>query len=279
MPGKGAFKRCVAKVAAKGGAADPRAVCAAAGRKKYGAKRFAAMAKAGRKKAARAHRRRNPLPFARRARPDGQFDIVDTRTGEIVRTVKTKSAAMQVVASLNGKALARRGNPRNPVTEAAERYEDFHGEPPKETYAFEEAWHYHGVTTQVGVLVSLKIAVPKLRGGGVVTVKGFKDARLTMNEAGTQLYVEGGDQALDLASFGIKEPHEREYLGEGVEVTYHTTKKHLGKEGGEANYVHKFGRIEGGGKTERPKMIYDVLNEEIIFAGGGYTIPSEGIDG
>lgn len=277
MPGKGAFKRCVEKVSAKGGAHSPRGVCAAAGRKKYGKKKFAAMAAAGRKKAAKHRKKTNRYPprYARRSRADGRYDIVNLDTGEVVRIVKTKSAAMQVVASLNAKA-----NPANPLTEAAERYEDFHGEPAKDTYSFDEDWHYHGVTAQVGMLVSLKIRVPKLRGGGEVTVKGFKGARLTMNEAGTQLYVEDGDQALDLASFGIKrDPHDREYLGECVEVVYHTVKKHLGKEGGDANYSHRFGHIEGGEKTERPQMLYDVLNEEIIFAGGGYTIPSEGIDG
>jgi hypothetical protein len=50
----GRFAKCVESVTAKGGAVDPRAVCAAAGRKKYGAKKFAAMGRAGRK-------RRNPF--------------------------------------------------------------------------------------------------------------------------------------------------------------------------------------------------------------------------
>jgi hypothetical protein len=45
----GRFAKCVESVEAKGGAVDPRAVCAAAGRKKYGAKKFAAMGRAGRK--------------------------------------------------------------------------------------------------------------------------------------------------------------------------------------------------------------------------------------
>jgi hypothetical protein len=47
----GRFAKCVESVTAKGGAVDPRAVCAAAGRKKYGAKKFATMAQAGRKRA------------------------------------------------------------------------------------------------------------------------------------------------------------------------------------------------------------------------------------
>jgi hypothetical protein len=55
----GRFAKCVESVEARGGAADPRAVCAAAGRKKYGAAKMAAMAKAGRKRAAKKNRRRS----------------------------------------------------------------------------------------------------------------------------------------------------------------------------------------------------------------------------
>ena len=36
--------------------------------------------------------------------------------------------------------------------------------------------------------------------------------------------------------------------------------------------VHKF-------KSPRPILIYDTRNKLLSFAGGGYTIPSEGIDG
>src|SRR5271155_3212349 len=50
MPGKGAFKRCVEKVSARGGVRSPGGVCAAAGRKKYGARKFQAMAAAGRRR-------------------------------------------------------------------------------------------------------------------------------------------------------------------------------------------------------------------------------------
>lgn len=58
-PGPGAFQRCIEAVTAGGSAYDPRAVCAAAGRKKYGAKKFQAMARAGRKRAARGNQSRN----------------------------------------------------------------------------------------------------------------------------------------------------------------------------------------------------------------------------
>jgi len=44
------FAKCVKSVEKRGGAYDARAVCAAAGRKKYGKKKFQAMAAAGRRR-------------------------------------------------------------------------------------------------------------------------------------------------------------------------------------------------------------------------------------
>lgn len=49
--GSGArFKALKAKIAAKGNVSDPGAVAAAIGRKKYGAKKFAKLSAAGRKR-------------------------------------------------------------------------------------------------------------------------------------------------------------------------------------------------------------------------------------
>jgi len=55
--GTGRFAKCVKSVSSKGGAYDPRAVCAAMERRKYGKKKFAAMGRAGKKRAARRRRR------------------------------------------------------------------------------------------------------------------------------------------------------------------------------------------------------------------------------
>jgi hypothetical protein len=51
--GSGARFRAVEKAAAKSGAANPAAVAASAGRKKYGASKMAKMAAAGRKRKAK----------------------------------------------------------------------------------------------------------------------------------------------------------------------------------------------------------------------------------
>lgn len=59
-PRQSRFDRCVKSVTERGGSYDARAVCASAGRRKYGKKKFQAMAKAGK---ARAARKRNSISW------------------------------------------------------------------------------------------------------------------------------------------------------------------------------------------------------------------------
>jgi hypothetical protein len=116
------------------------------------------------------------------------------------------------------------------------------------------------------------------------TIKGFKKALLCSNEARNQLFIEGGDQSINLGDFGIKHPHETETLGRVHEIAYQTNKTHLGKEGGEAVYVHKFRTTNEDGKhvtvrmTREPDLVYDVVNEQLLFSGGSYEILREGIN-
>lgn len=218
-PGKGAFQRCVEAVSAKGSAYDPWAVCAAAGRKKYGTKKFAAMAKAGRKK--------------------------------------------------------KRG--RNPADEAAQMSERFHGRPVTEVLDVEEEVHYHEHLAELGELERLKV---KALDGGIVTLTGFDGALLCSNEEGSQLYIRGGDQAVDLAEFAVQKPyHDKEDLGEVVKIWYFTTKEHLGSEGGTASYHHEFGEEdrERGMRPRRPRLEYSTRDQRLSFVGGAYTVEPEGI--
>jgi hypothetical protein len=117
-----------------------------------------------------------------------------------------------------------------------------------------------------------------------VDLSDFGEAWLTEHPKMKQLYVEGGDQSVDLSTIGLSDsdPHEFEYLGDLVRCVYFTNKEHLGKEGGEANYHHRFGkkeRVLGLEKTELIKVGYHVPDEQLVLFGGGYEIPPEGIDG
>jgi hypothetical protein len=156
---------------------------------------------------------------------------------------------------------------------AAAASEEFHGRPASESILIKTEVFEHDNLGDIGELVSMDIASEN---GGVVHLKGFEGARLARSPKGYpfQLFIEGGDQSVSLADFGIDTPHESEVLGQLKTITYYTVKDHLGKDGGDANYKHKLGEVSG----VRPYVIYDVLNELLSISGGAYTIPAEGID-
>lgn len=164
---------------------------------------------------------------------------------------------------------------------AAQASEEFHGTKPHEEFTFRTTLFEHDVLGDCGELVKLEI-IPAT-GGPVVDVKKFKGARLCQSPKGSlpQLYIEGGDQSVPLSEFGIDEPHEKEVLGKLKFITYYTVKHHLGKDGGEANFRHKFNDGEvrvGTNPKNRPTVTYDVLNKLLGIWGGEYKILPEGID-
>jgi hypothetical protein len=185
---------------------------------------------------------------------------------------------------------ARRTNPRNPADLAAEAFEAFHGYPPDENIVFESMEHEHTVFAGIGDLEELVIVPEGERKG--IRLHSFGGAQLTCNEQAlaedseiAQLYIVGGDQGLDmktLRQFGIDPSnlHEQEVLGKCVDITYFTIKTHLGRDGGEADYMHKFGE-ESAKRHMRilvsPTATYHVVNKIIGLWGGKYTIEPEGI--
>jgi hypothetical protein len=177
------------------------------------------------------------------------------------------------------------GTRKNPDEAAAERYEYFHGRPPQKDFTFKTTIHRHGVLSGIGDLKELLILA--ITGDRKVKLEGFKGAILSETEKGTQLYIKGGDQSVNLKDFGITNAHELEILGALLNVVYFTTKTHLRPEdGGTANYDHKFG---GEGRTKKyvfgkkgarlPMVGYDVRNKLLSIQGGTYRIVAEGIDG
>ena len=175
-------------------------------------------------------------------------------------------------AEARKKKAERKRNPakRNPEALAAEAYREFHGKEPAKIITVDTPRHYHGVLAGIGKLDFVTFHRPEGKAKGIKFTAG---TYLAENEKRTQLFITGGDQSVNLRDFGISKPHESEILGEVSEIGYRTEKLHLiEKDGGKGLYVHKFG-------TPRPTLIYDTRNKLLSFAGGGYTIPSEGIDG
>lgn len=195
---------------------------------------------------------------------------------------KKNPAKQKVVTAVNKRNASRKAKRNGSEYEAAAAMsEDFHGTPAHEDFSIVTEIYEHDSLADCGELMKLEIMA---RNGGIVDLKDFGGARLAMSPKGypAQLYIEGGDQAVDLEEFGIEKPHELEVLGHLKYITYYTTKHHLGRDGGEANYRHQFN--DGANylietkKKNRPTVIYDVNNELLMLAGGEYEILPEGID-
>lgn len=94
---------------------------------------------------------------------------------------------------------------------------------------------------------------------------------LASNEAGTQLFLEGGDQSLNLSNVGLSELAKKEVatIGDVHYITYHSKKKFDGKEE-EHDYEHEFSEESKG---PRPTLRYDVKNKAMFLDGGVYYVP------
>lgn len=180
--------------------------------------------------------------------------------------MRATATKLRLPIGRRGKTAKRKGNPSGA---AATAFEDFHGRPSEEVITVTRKIHYHAHLAAAGELTALVVIARET--GKKVRLEDFGGALLCFNEKRDQLFVEGGDQSVDLKSFGIATPHEMQCLGEVRVVEYFTTKDHLGREGGTATYVHKFDR-------PYPTLQYDAVNKQLIFSGGRYTVLPEGID-
>lgn len=199
---------------------------------------------------------------------------------------RRSSFARQIADS---KRARTRYNPRkkkNPTDGAAAAYKDFHGRESDETVTVSRKVHFHKHLAAAGQLRALKVKT--IDGNYIVSIQ-FPAAKkdqtiLAFNEKKNQLYLEGGDQSVDLKAFRISRPHELETLGKVTVIDYHTSKDHLGSEGGTAVYRHKLRTTNQNGQhvtvkvARYPDLIYRVRDEQLEFSGGSYEILAEGID-
>jgi len=220
------------------------------------------------------------------------------------------AAGIQLGRSLMGRKNGKKR--KNPEGAAESAYKDFHGRPPDRDTVIATELHEHTVLPAIGELCWIVVRYETAEGEMQdVRLEDFGDAFLCMNERrqkNPQLFIEGGDQRVDLKQFEIGKPiHETETLGRMVCVAYFTRKDHLGDEGGEAEYVHviempldmeefkEWGLHEMAKKAglsnsaywgeleeetegaQGPDVIYDTRNRLMLLSGGSYSIPDEGI--
>lgn len=160
---------------------------------------------------------------------------------------------------------------RNPEPAAADLYESFHGKPSEEVLEIGETIHYHEHLAGLGVLKEVKV---DCFSNYSATINFDEETQLCSNEEGTQLYIVGGDQSLDLAALKFSPDEiEKEQVAIGIitEITYHTQKSfHKFKP---TDYYHELGEESG----HQPILTYDTRNQLLTIAGGAYKIKPEGI--
>jgi hypothetical protein len=172
---------------------------------------------------------------------------------------------------------------RNPAAGAEAAFEEFHGHPSEELVTVKKRVHHHKYLAGAGELRWLRVRSAVIS-GRVVRLQRFKGAILAFNEEKNQLFIEGGDQSVNLKDFGITEVHEVYTLGRILGIGYYTRKDHLGDEGGEALYEHEFRMTNRNSRhivvkiSRYPDLIYYERNQELVFSGGSYEIRAEGID-
>ncbi len=208
---------------------------------------------AGRKKAAKVGKK-----LVKKASKSIKRNPAAKRAKKVVKSSK--------VSTKRRKAPKRRL--RNGEESAAAFYEKTHGRAAERDTFVTEKLQEHTTLAGMGRLEELAI---RTASGDTVDLTGFKGAILAMNEKGTQLFIKGGDQTVDLGDFDIEATHEMQVLGHLVSVVYHTRKDHLTAEtGGKGSYEHFF-------EKPRPTVIYDTRNKLLTIAGGAYVLKDVGV--
>lgn len=170
------------------------------------------------------------------------------------------------------KQLKKRYAKRNPE-DAAEMYEKFHGKPADKTTKVIELRQYRDQLAALGDLISIEVKTPQ----GPRRTVALNEANrplLTCTPDGAQLYIEGGDQSVDLDALGLQRGSLRKdsmNLGVIRKITYRTEKDFDAFE--TIDYYHMLGEDTG----MYPVLIFDTLNNLLQIAGGEYIVKREGI--
>ena len=262
-------KKRAKKLAKKRVANSPTKRAKATKRAKLSKAEFLRRMAAGKRKAAKGKRKNTAKPTCKRrnSAPAKHRGAAKRRPSAAeLRKAVSKSAK----AKRNGGRKVRRNSA---MEEAADRYEFFHGKGPETVTEVTAKVRERDVFSGIGKLKKLFIITDE---DFELEYAGFGDALLAQDVGGGQLYIIGGNQRMNLADFDLDDDGRQYYaLGALHRVHYDTEKTHLPPEsGGKAVYDHEFG--ENGGRL--PIVIYDALNEQLILAGGSYTLPSVGID-
>lgn len=207
---------------------------------------------------------------------------------------KRSEYAGKIGKTKSGRASAaqERWNPKkkrkNPQAEADALYKSFHGKPSRKTVEIEDQVHEHEHLAALGKLVEIWVETVT----GLLAHLRFDPENapyLASSEDGRQLYIEGGDQELDLGAlkmdgeewrkdrmvigtFARPEPRDKGRGRRKHNITYHTKKKFDDFQ--PIDYEHDLGEETG----VRPILEYEPRNQRLFISGGQYRIEQPLLD-
>ena len=216
------------------------------------------------------------------------------------------TGALQALGSHVGSKLLKhtRGKVtkrRNPEEQAAVAYEQFTGFPSERITEIESTEHVHSVTWSAGQLIGL-VLTSDTNGKGIELIsngwsydgpkgdiagKPSKSAAgwqfnestkleditwLTCSEKGDQLFIQGGDQKLDIKALGFESSdiHDQMVIGTITRVWYRARKTFEAEGREQVDFYHDFGKE--GSKGICPLLTYKPRDPSLQIYGGRYSI-------
>jgi hypothetical protein len=169
-----------------------------------------------------------------------------------------------------------RGRRRNGEIEDAQKmFQKFHGRKSTTIEEVQQRQQYRRTMSGLGVLMFLRTDLTqKWNGKGVGLQFSEEDKVIVSSDpAGNQIYFLGGNQDVTgiLPKRGVDSNKDFIDMGECDCIIYTADKDFDNFE--EKDYQHEFGEETG----ERPRLMFDRLNQQLYLIGGAYEVKREGI--
>jgi hypothetical protein len=218
------------------------------------------------------------IAAAQKKYEQAQHRYVAVRTPASMRAAE---AARQKVIELqsrssNPRSMQSRGRKRNgEIEDAQAMFQKFHGRKSTTIEEVQQRQQYRRTMSGLGVLMFLRTDLTQeWNGKGVGLTFSEEDKVIVSSDpAGNQIYFLGGNQDVTgiLPKRGVDRNKDFIDMGECDCIIYTADKDFDGFE--PKDYQHEFGEETG----ERPRLMFDRLNQQLYLIGGAYEVKREGI--
>lgn len=173
-----------------------------------------------------------------------------------------------------------RNNPRprkrnGEIEDAQAMFQKFHGRKSTTIEEVRARQHYRKIMSGLGVLMFLRTDLTQEWNGKGVGLTFSEDDKVVVasDPAGNQIYFLGGNQDVTGIMPKAQLAANKDFIDMGeCDVIIYTADKDFDNFE-EKDYQHEFGEETG----ERPRLMFDRLNQQLYLIGGAYEVKREGI--